>query len=102
MSDVLIFMKEFAALTQTQQRVFLYCLQACPHPTAYSDDVRKIASATDLHVRTVQRALQTIKKHPKLASAVYFTKIKSKKEFYHAEQERIRQKQAENTAEFDL
>lgn len=102
MPEVLMFMEEFASLTPTQQRVFLYCLQECPFPKAYSGDIRKIASATELHVRTVQRALKIIKKHPKLSRAVYFTKFNSKKEFYHEEQERVRQKQTENTEKFDL
>ena len=102
MTNILNFMEEFSKLTQTQQRVFLYCLQECPRPHAYSEDVRKIANATKLHVRTVQRALCEIRTKPKLANAVYFSKFNSKKELYHAEQERIRQKQAENSAEFDL
>ena len=42
MTNILNFMEEFSKLTQTQQRVFLYCLQECPRPHAYSEDVRKI------------------------------------------------------------
>ena len=59
------------SLSITQQAVFLHCLRHRPSPCLYSGDTRRIALSLRLHVRTVQRALQAIKKDPILSKAVY-------------------------------
>lgn len=72
------FLREFAALTSVQQRVYLFCLTHLPHPRLYSSDIRRIAVALDLSPRTVQRALQSIKHTKTLRRAVCAVRINQK------------------------
>ena len=70
-SDLLPLCSSLTSMSSAQQAVFLHCLRHRPSPVLYSGDTRRIAICLRLHVRTVQRALQTIKGDPVLSKAVF-------------------------------
>jgi len=69
--DLVPLCSALAAMSPSQQDVFLHCLKHRPSPVLYSGDTRRIAVCLRLHVRTVQRALQSIKQDPVLSKAVF-------------------------------
>lgn len=69
--DLVPFCSALLSLSIAQQAVFIFCLQHCPHPSYYSGDTRLISTCLQMHVRTVQRALQVIKQDPILSRVVY-------------------------------
>lgn len=73
-SDLVPLVSSIALLTSAQQAVFLHCLQHSPHPAYYSGETRRIAVSLRMHVRTVQRSLQVIKRDPILRKVVYPSK----------------------------
>ena len=70
-SDLVPFCLSLVSLSSAQQTVFIHCLRHRPSPVLYSGDTRHIATCLRMHVRTVQRALQTIKRDPVLSRAVF-------------------------------
>ena len=70
-SELVPLISSIALLTAAQQEVFLHCLKHSPHPAYYSGETRKIAVSLRMHVRTVQRSLQVIKRDPILRKIVY-------------------------------
>jgi len=70
-SDLVPLVSSLVSLPIAQQAVFLHCLRHRPSPVYYSGDTRRIAVCLRMHVRTVQRALQTIKEDPVLSKAVF-------------------------------
>jgi len=70
-SDLVPLCSSICSMSSSQQAVFLHCLKHRPSPVLYSGDSRRIAVCLRLHVRTVQRALQTIKGDPVLSKAVF-------------------------------
>lgn len=70
-SELVRLVSSVTFLTAAQQAVFIFCLQHCPHPSYYSGDTRLISTCLQMHVRTVQRALQVIKQDPILSRVVY-------------------------------
>jgi len=66
------FLGEFAKLSPSQQLIFIYCLQNCPHPIPYSGDLNRIAILNQVSYRTVQRALSAISSFKHLARAVFY------------------------------
>jgi hypothetical protein len=82
---ILKFLKEFSRLSPSEQQVFLYCLENCPHPRRYTGDLRQIQTHTQLSRLTVYQALNHISNLPHLRKAVCYirTDIKElKKEEY--------------------
>ena len=70
-SELVSLVSSIALLTAAQHAVFLHCLKFNPNPAYYSGDVRTISIHLQMHVRTVQRALQVIKADPILSKVVY-------------------------------
>ena len=85
-SDLIRFLTEFSALGPAEQRVFLFCLQFCPHPALWSSDLMQIRSATGVSRKTLYNAFQDFGKSAILKRAVYC--CKKPKEAYYAEQQR--------------
>ena len=86
-SETLIpFLTEFATLSRSQQRVFLFCLQFCPHPVLWSSDLMQIRSATGVSRKSLYNAFRNFEKSAILNRAVYC--CKKPKEAYYAEQQR--------------
>lgn len=69
---ILKFLKEFSRLSPSEQQVFLYCLENCPHPRRYTGDLRKIQQNTHLSRLTVYQALNHISNLPHLRKAVCY------------------------------
>lgn len=66
------FLKEFAALSKSQQEVFLFCVKHCPRPQKHSGDVRYICQATNLTYKTVLPALYAINQSKLLSKVVQY------------------------------
>ena len=82
---------DFSCLNAVQQAVFLYCLETRPIVMRHTADVREIAEALDLHVRTVQRSIRAIRRRPMLSKIVVVVNVNRKQEIlheYHALQNR--------------
>jgi hypothetical protein len=74
------FLKEFAALTHTQQRVFIYCVEKLPHPRCRSGDIAMIARSLGVHRESVRYALRRISASCSLSRAVVNVNIDIKTE----------------------
>ena len=73
-SELVPLVSSIALLTAAQQAVFIHCLKNASHPAYYSGETRRIAVSLRMHVRTVQRSLQVIKRDPILRKVVYPSK----------------------------
>lgn len=73
-SDLVPLVSSIALLTSAQQAVFVHCLKHSQHPAYYSGETRRIAVSLRMHVRTVQRSLQVIKRDPILRKIVFPSK----------------------------
>jgi hypothetical protein len=69
---MLQFLKEFTKLSPAEQKVFLYCLEYCPRPRAYSGDLQEITLHTGLYYQTVRQALSHISAMQTLSRAVKY------------------------------
>jgi DNA-binding MarR family transcriptional regulator len=69
---ILSFLQEFSKLTHAEQKIFLFCLEHCPHPRQYTGDLGAIAQATGLSRTTVYNALRSIRKREKLNELVSY------------------------------
>jgi hypothetical protein len=69
---MLQFLKEFTKLSPAEQKVFLYCLEHCPQPRAYSGDLQEITLHTGLYYQTVRQALSHISAMQTLSRAVKY------------------------------
>jgi hypothetical protein len=54
------FLKEFAALSRSEQQVFLYCLEKCPFPRKKSSDLNFIAQSLGLSYKTTWKAIKVL------------------------------------------
>lgn len=69
---ILSFLQEFSKLTHAEQKIFLFCLEHCPHPRPYTGDLGTISQATGLSRTTVYNALRSIRKREKLNELVSY------------------------------
>lgn len=72
---ILNFLQEFASLTPSEQKVFLFCLTHNPYPVAYSGDLQEISAATGLYYSTVRQAVYRFKKYPMLNKCVRYIRM---------------------------
>lgn len=82
-SALLPLLADFARLNAVQQTVFLFCLEQHPIVMIRSTDVREIAGALDLHVRTVQRSIRAIRARPVLSRVVRVVNVNRQQEIIH-------------------
>ena len=66
------FLEKFCKLTNSEQRIFIYCLKKCPFPRSRTDDLLQIAFALGLSYKTVWRAFQTFKHYPQFDKLVKY------------------------------
>lgn len=76
-------MREFAALTPSQQQVFLYCLVNMPNPKAYTSDLLDIRTALGCKPITVRTALRIISQSKQLSQLVKYHRVNHKEALYH-------------------
>jgi predicted regulator of amino acid metabolism with ACT domain len=86
---ILAFLDEFAKLSPVQQKIFLFCLQNCPHPRKNSSDINRIAAATGVHRKSVERAFKIIKQYKILRRCVSYIRIDVRKEIQAEYVERL-------------
>lgn len=86
---ILDFLVEFAELSPVQQKIFLFCLQNCPHPRKNSGDINRIAAATGVHRKSVERAFKVINQYKILRRCVAYIKIDVRKEIQAGYMERL-------------
>lgn len=88
---ILAFLREFSDLSPVQQKIFLYCLQNCPHPRKNTADLNRIAAATGAHRKSVERAFKVFAAHKILRRIVAYIKIDVKSALYaeHVEKEKL-------------
>lgn len=78
-SETLIpFLTEFATLSRSQQRVFLFCIEFLPHPCVRSGDLQRIQLCTAVSRNTVRASLRAIASLPILSRCVSFSRINKK------------------------
>jgi hypothetical protein len=70
--SVLSFLHEFSRLTPAQQRVFLYCLENCPYPQAYTGDIQRVMIGTGYPRKTIATAFIAIQAQPTLSTLVRY------------------------------
>jgi hypothetical protein len=66
------FLQDFCKLTNSEQRVFLYCLKKCPFPRSKTDDLNSIAYALGLSYKSVWRAVHAFKLYPQFNRLVKY------------------------------
>jgi hypothetical protein len=66
------FLQDFCKLTNSEQRVFLYCLKNCPFPRAKTDDLNAIAYALGLSYKSVWRAVHAFELYPQFNRLVKY------------------------------
>jgi hypothetical protein len=71
---ILKFLVEFAALSKSEQKVFLFCIQHHPTIYAHSGDIQAIAAALSLYYQTTRRALNHIASLPTLSKCINYAK----------------------------
>jgi hypothetical protein len=83
MSKFLPFLQEFSQLSPVEQKIFLFCLEHCPHPRKYTGDIAFISSRAGIHRKSVEKALKKISALPLLRRCVAYILVKDiNKEFY--------------------
>ena len=71
---LLSFLKEFSRLTPAQQEIFLFCLEKCPRPIAYTNDVTMIVTFTGRPRKTIFRAFSAFAQSNRLSDLVCYTR----------------------------
>jgi hypothetical protein len=66
------FLQDFCKLTNSEQRVFLYCLKNCPFPRSKTDDLNSIAYALGLSYKSVWRAIHAFELYPQFNRLVKY------------------------------
>ena len=66
------FLEKFCKLTNSEQRIFIFCLKKCPFPRSRTDDLLQIAFSLGLSYKTVWRAFQTFKHYPQFDKLVKY------------------------------
>ena len=82
---IIKFLHEFSKLSHAEQKIFLFCLENCPHPRPYTGDLGRISQATGLSRTTVFNALQSIAHHQDLHALVAYIRSANIKELIAAE-----------------